>query len=568
MQIQELLKKVPFELVWGDLNGHITGICHDNRKIKKGDAFVCIRGARFDTHDRISDLIQAGAALIVTERPVDIPEDATIPIIRVESCRKASSLLSAAFYGWPAEKLTLIGITGSKGKTTATHMMADILRAHSLKTGTIGTNGAIFPLSGDVRPDDLHISGLDQFKPVDCEETPGHVCYELSNTTPDAMEIQMYLAAMVKAGCTHAVIEVSSQAMKQFRVYGIRFQYAVWTNIETGDHIGPNEHKDFDEYLFCKASLLMQAEKAYINLSDPHCPIFRALLEGCDLNTAFQREVQLDEALQAASALDQLRRQKPQIITYQDQADSPAADIQTLSYEETFDPATQSPGLSFSALYPLKEQGPHTFHVSLPGRFNMMNALPVTAIALDLGIADDEIGSALSHLHIRGRYDIVFDNGHFRVVVDFAHNGYSTRNHLKGLRQYRPGRLVCIFGADGNRSIYRRLEMGEAAASLADFSIVTAGHNRFETFEHICSDILQGIEKAEKEMGHEADYMVIPSRQKAIRFAIENAREGDLITILGLGHESYQEHNGVKYPHSDIEYVRGICAALPKEPRA
>ena len=168
------------------------------------------------------------------------------------------------------------------------------------------------------------------------------------------------------------------------------------------------------------------------------------------------------------------------------------------------------------------------------------------------------MNQALNHMNIKGRIDMVY-RGAFSVCVDFAHNGYSTRNLLEALREYRPKRLVCVFGADGNRSKSRRYEMGEASGKLADLSIVTAGHNRYERFEDILKDIHVGLDKT---MG---SYIVIPDRKQAIRYAIEHAREGDVITIIGLGHESYQEENGIKYPHSDTEFVKQVIQELGLE---
>ena len=195
-------------------------------------------------------------------------------------------------------------------------------------------------------------------------------------------------------------------------------------------------------------------------------------------------------------------------------------------------------------------------HLNLPGEFNVGNALAAVSVAHHLKASEAAMKKALDHMSIKGRFDIVFRNDHFSVCVDFAHNGYSTRNHLEALREYHPKRLVCVFGADGNRSRHRRYEMGEASGRLADFSIVTSGHNRWESFEDILKDIHVGLDKTS------GSYMVIPDRREAVRYAIEHAEEGDLITILGLGHESYQEENGVKYPYSDRDYVLQVTEEL------
>ncbi len=487
MKIKELLERVSYQLLQGNLEQEITGYSHDNRQVKKGDMFICIKGARFDTHECVQEVAAKGAKMIVTERPIFVPGDVTV--ILVDDTRKISPLLAAAFYGYPAEKMVTIGITGSKGKTTVTHMLADILRKSGKNVGTIGTNGAII----------------------------GKQIYELNNTTPDAQEVQMYLRMMVDAGCTHAVIEVSSQGMKQHRVDGITFDYGIWTNISEGDHIGPNEHKNFEEYLYCKAMLLQHSKQAFVHIDDSHVD-------------ALMRYVTV-----------------PVVFYGYDKK----ADYRAKAVEKTYCEEKGEPGLHFH----VEGKCQMDIQVNMPGEFNVMNALAAVCVADTMGVSEKVINEALTHLNIKGRIDMVY-RGAFSVCVDFAHNGYSTRNLLEALREYRPKRLVCVFGADGNRSKSRRYEMGEASGKLADLSIVTAGHNRYEQFEDILKDIHKGLDKTT------GSYIVIPNRKQAIRYAIEHANEGDVITIIGLGHENYQEENGMKYPHSDTEFVKQVIREL------
>ena len=527
VKIKDLLERVPYTLLQGSLETDVTGLCHDNRKLLPGDVFICFRGFRFDSHDIAPEVAAAGASLIVTEHDVDLEKiPACATVIRVEDTRRASPLLAAAFYGHPAERMTTVGITGTKGKTTTTHMMADVLRAAGFRTGTIGSSGAIVPDDPAIRT----IHGADRFHAIPCEETPGYLCYKLSNTTPDAMELQMYLAMMAAAGCTHAVVEVSSQAMKQYRVGGIFFDYGIWTNIETGDHIGPNEHKDFDEYMRCKAALMDQSRVRFINVDDPHAQKFQTL---------FDRREDCEEKT---------------LYTY---GQNPDADYCGSDLESYYSEETRRAGIRFA----VRGLCSRSVEVNIPGHFTMYNALAVTAVAHRMGLPAQAL-EALGRMRIRGRMDIVFDNGHIRVCVDSSHSGYSTRNHLQGLREYHPRRLVCIFGAGGNRAIARRYEMGEASAELADVSIITSEHNRYEPFERICADILTGVHRAEEAMGHPADYRVIPDRKEAIRYALSTAQEGDLITILGLGSDTYQEENGVKHPHNDTEFARQTAREL------
>lgn len=488
MKIKNLVERLDYTLLQGSLEEEITGFSHDNRHVEEGNLFICIKGARFDTHNCVADVAAKGAKLIVVERPVEMPDGVTI--ILVEDTRKASPLLAAAYYGHPAEKLTTIGITGSKGKTTCTHMLADILRAAGYKTGTLGTNGAIIE----------------------------DKIYELSNTTPDAQEVQMYLDMMVKAGCTHAVIEVSSQGMKQHRVDGFTFDYGVFTNISEGDHIGPNEHKDFAEYLYCKAMLIQHSKLGFVNKDDVHTP---ALMKHISVPVEFFGYAQ-------------------------------DADYIAYNYQKHFNEEKKQPGITFS----VKGKFCGDISVNMPGDFNVGNALAAICVADHLNVPATAMNRALTHLNIKGRIDMVFRNDKFSVCVDFAHNGYSTRNLLEALREYRPKRIVCVFGADGNRSKSRRYEMGEASGRLADLSIVTAGHNRWETFEDIAKDIQVGLAKTT------GSYIIIPNREDAIRYAIEHAEQGDMITIIGLGHETYQEENGKKYPHSDTEFVKRVIHEL------
>ena len=491
MTLRELLSRTEYELVSGGIDMEIPGISRDNRKAEAGELFICVSGARFDTHDEkvIAGLYEKGVRAFAAEK--DIPVFPDMTVIRVGDTRKAGAEIYAAFYGHPADQMTVIGITGSKGKTTTTHMLADILRAGGHKVGTIGTNGAI-------------ISG---------------VVHELSNTTPESDEVQRYLKEMLDEGCDTAVLEVSSQGMKQHRVDGILFDYGIWMNIQEGDHIGPNEHETFEDYIWCKAQLLEHSRLALVHRDDP----FR------------------EHLMQYVTV---------PVEWFGEGAD---ADYRATEIEKTFDEEEGQPGIRFHV------GGRTEFDswINLPGDFNVWNALAAIAVSDHMGVSHEAVNEALADIHIKGRDDIVYKGPKFSVCVDFAHNGASTWHHLEALREFRPKRLVCVFGADGNRSKGRRYGMGEAAGKLADFSIVTSGHNRWETFEDILKDTEVGLHKAEH-----PNYIAIKDRKTAIRYAIENALEGDLITIIGLGHETWQEIAGVKYEHSDTEFVKTVLKEM------
>lgn len=502
MNIDKLLERLSYTVIREGKTKEITGFSVNTKNVTPGCAFICIKGARFDAHTCISKIDEFGAALIVISDEYAAggfdASGISATVISVPDTRLAKAMIAAAWYGYPAEKMVTVGITGSKGKTTTTHMLSDIISRAGNKVVTIGTNGFI----------------LD-----------GHVT-ELANTTPDSEDIQKYLAQAADAGCTHAVIECSSQGLMQHRTGGFTFDYGIFTNISEGDHVGPNEHKSFEEYLFCKGLLLKGSRQAVVYAGDGHID---DLLKDVDTPTIFYAD-------------DQKTYRKPDYI---------ASGI-----KETYE--NDLPGIAFDI------SGGFNAHinVNLPGRFNVCNAMAAVVVAHLLGISESVMNEALTHLKIKGRFDMILRTKELSVCVDFAHNGYSTRNHLEALREYRPKRIVCVFGADGNRSKHRRYEMGEASGRLADFSIITSGHNRYESFETILADIMIGMNKT-KAAG-EKNYLVIKDRKEAVRYAIENAKEGDLITILGLGHESYQEENGVKTPYSDTEYAREVLRSLGK----
>ena len=490
MKLRELLSEIEYRVVKGSVDIEITGISRDNRKAEEGHLFLCTTGARFDTHDEavLAAMDEKGVACFVVEKDMAFTGNATV--IRVDDTRIAGASVYAAWFGHPARSLTVIGVTGSKGKTTTTHMLADILRAGGFDCGTIGTNGVMYH---DVQR-------------------------ELANTTPDFNECQAILREMVDAGVTHVVLEVSSQAMKKHRVDGILFDYGIWMNIQEGDHIGPNEHETFEDYLYCKAELLNRSKVGIIHKDDPF----------------------IDDLMKLVHV-------PAEFFGVDETSDYVVGDIKDWVDEEK-----RTPGTEFTLTGAISD----TFKINFPGDYNAFNAVAAIVVANHLGVSRDAMKAALKNVHIKGRNDIVY-RGKFSVCVDFAHNGESTWAHLRAMRAYNPKRLICIFGADGNRSKGRRYGMGEAAGTLADFSIVTSGHNRFESFEDILFDTEVGLKKAPN-----PKYIAIKNRKEAIRYMLNHAEEGDLITIIGLGHEHWQEENGVKTVYNDEEFVMEVLTEM------
>ena len=237
---RELLKDLKYEVLSGSIDVNVSELVYNTRKVKKECMFVCIKGATFDSHDVAGEAAKNGAVVIVAEHPVDVP--AGTAVVLVEDTRYALALISAAYFGYPAKKLKVIGITGTKGKTTTTFMIRSILEHAGISTGLIGTIEVIIG--------DKHI--------------PAH------NTTPESYEVQEYFAQMVAAGCKVAVMEVSSQGLKLHRTAGIRFDIGIFTNLAP-DHIGENEHASFEEYMECKSRLFRQCDLGLVNVDDAHC---------------------------------------------------------------------------------------------------------------------------------------------------------------------------------------------------------------------------------------------------------------------------------------------------------
>lgn len=470
-----------YELIQGSADREVTALCYDSRELREGCLFVCMRGANFDSHSLLPSLAAAGVQIAVTDHDCALPEGLTV--LRVEYSREALSQLSAAWFDFPAEKLTTIAVTGTKGKTSTTHMIREILERAGRKTGLIGTNGI----------------------------TIGDCHRETKNTTPESYHLHEAFAEMVEAGCSCAVMEVSSQGLMLHRTGGICFDYGIFMNISP-DHIGPNEHASFEEYLHWKAALFRQCRVGLLNADDAHT----------------------EEIIRNASC-EKIWR----FSTEHRQADFSIAGLRYAA-EEGF------VGLCFDFLSPGREALP--VRVGIPGRFNADNALAALAVCSLIGAGREALSTGLQSVRINGRMEIA-NAAPFTVIVDYAHNAVSMEALLDTLREYGPRRLVVVFGCGGNRAKERRYSMGEIGGRKADLSIITADNSRFERVEDIIADIRGSIEKTG------GAYLEIPDRREAIFYAVEHAEPGDMIAVIGKGHEDYQEIEGVRHHFVDREVV-------------
>lgn len=482
MLLRDLFNGVEHTLVQGTADREVADVVYDTRRLVPGALFVCIVGTSRDSHDLAADAVAAGAGVLVIQHDIPLPDD-SVTVIRVPSSRRALALLSANWFGHPAREMTMIGITGTKGKTTTAHMVRSVLLAAGRKTGIIGTNGVAY---GDVQQ-------------------------ELPNTTPESYELQRMFRDMRNAGCDSVVMEVSSQGIMMDRVTGIEFDVGVFTNLYH-DHIGgPGEHATFEEYRDWKGQLFRRCKLGVVNADDPNT---EALLAGhtCSL------------------------------VTYgvHSNADYRADNLQLLRAENFL-------GITFHVTGKEEMQ----VKVNMPGEFSVYNALAAIAVGRELGLPHDAIHNGLTDIAVKGRVEMVPISKDFTILIDFAHNEAGTESLLTTLRAYNPHRLVCLFGCGGNRSKLRRYGMGKVASEMADFLILTEDNNRFEKVEDIIADIRQGIAQGNPDV----PTVEIPDRLDAIHYAIDHAQPGDLICVIGKGHETYRDRMGVKTPFLERELI-------------
>ena len=487
MKLRELIKDFNYELLCGDLDREVSVLVNDNRKIEKDCVFVCIEGANFDGHVAVYDAIDEEATAVIVMKDVDVPEGCKTAVVKVNDTREALALTSAAYFNYPTRELKVIGITGTKGKTTTTYLIKSILENAGYNVGLIGT---IETIIGD-------------------EHIPS------KNTTPESYVLQETFRKMVDAGITICVMEASSQGFLMKRTVGTEFEIGIFTNLEP-DHIGPNEHDSFENYLECKGMLFKQCKVGILNADDEH----------------------VNEILNGHTC---------EVLTYglNSQADYHAENIDLYEKNGVL-------GIAFDVIGKLNT----SVEIDMPGKFSLYNALSAVAVCSYLNISEDSIKTALKSARVKGRIEMVPVSDDFTLMIDYAHNAMALESLLTTLREYENGRLVSVFGCGGNRARSRRFEMGEVSGRLADFTIITSDNPRYERPEDIIADIVTGIKKTDGE------YIEIPDRKEAIKYAIQNGKKGDIIVLAGKGHEDYQEIEGKKYPMDERVLIAEVLEEL------
>jgi len=460
----------------------VTSVTHDSRNVRPGTLFVAICGARTDGHEFIDAAIKAGATGVLTEHPVDIG----VGCIVVPDTRAAMAWAARTVYGRPDENLTIVGITGTNGKTTVSYMCESIWRSAGRKPALIGTLGA----------------------QIDGEPIP------IERTTPESSDLQELLASMREIDVDVVAMEVSSHAMALHRADAIEFEIVVFTNLSQ-DHL--DFHGDMASYFAAKASLFEsgRARRAVVNIDDPHG---RRLVEMIDI-----------PCLTVGTSQDADFR----IV---DIAGSPEGTRFALSYRgERIDLA-----------------------IPVMGVFNVANAAIAATISLSLGIPTKAIVTGLASLPIvAGRMEVVEHAGPFTVVVDYAHSPGAISEVLQAARSVAAGKVTAVVGAAGDRDRDKRALMGAAAARFADLVIVTSDNPRSEDPAVIAREVRSGADAAPG-----ANAVTVLDRREAITTALSRAEAGDIVLILGKGHEQGIERDGVVEPFDDRTEARAALDAL------
>jgi UDP-N-acetylmuramoyl-L-alanyl-D-glutamate--2,6-diaminopimelate ligase len=466
-----LVKSVPEVRAAGDLEVLVSGLAYDSRHVQPGWGFICVPGAKTDGHRFIPEALEKGAVALVVEAGreagVEPPKGGALAI--VPDSRAAMAIVARAFYDDPSSQLYLAGVTGTNGKTTTALVMDSIFRAAGHESGLIGTLE--------------YRIGEQRLKPL--------------HTTPEAVDLQRLLAALVAGGATHAAMEVSSHALSLHRVDGCQFAAAVFTNL-TPEHL--DFHADMEEYLQAKMRLFTDPQ--YL----PH--------RGRRVNA-----INVDDEAGQAIARQSLGR--PLTYALEAEASYRAEEIELGPAETRF--VVRLPG------------GKAAVRTRLVGRFNVYNALAAFTACIGLGIPAEVACRALEDMApVHGRFERVPASTR-TVLVDYAHSPDGLRRALETARQMSLGRVIVVFGCGGDRDRTKRPVMGELASRLADRCVVTSDNPRGEDPQSIIEQIVAGI-PADRRVACSAE----PDRAEAIRIAIEEAGSDDLVLIAGKGHEDYQ----------------------------
>lgn len=484
---QDILYGVNILEVRGSTAIDVAGLTIDSRKVEKGWAFFAYKGTTTDGHQYISKAIELGAALIVCEHlPEVLVENVTY--VQVPDCPKAVGIVAANFYNHPSSKLQLVGVTGTNGKTTVTTLCYQLFKNLGYKVGLLSTIQNV--IDGEIYPS--------------------------THTTSDAIHINALLSKMVEKGCEYAFMEVSSHAIDQDRIYGLKFIGGAFTNI-SHDHL--DYHKTFIDYIYAKKKFFDQLPKdafALVNVDDKRGEV---MIQNCPAKS----------------------------YRY---AVKNIADYQAKILESSFN------GLLLSV-------NQMEVYTRMMGRFNAYNILTVFGIATLLGIDKHEVLRVISMLSgAQGRFEWVkSEKENIIGIVDYAHTPDALKNVLDTVREVRSGneRLITVIGCGGDRDKEKRPKMALIASELSDRVIITTDNPRSEEPAIIIEEMRQGVPAQ-----HFKKVLIQQDRKEAIRMAVALAEKGDIIMLAGKGHETYQEIKGVKYPFDDKAILQSTFIEMDK----
>lgn len=467
----------------------ITAIVSRSQEIVKGCLFVCIRGLHTDGHALASAALLGGAACVLVEDGASFPRSLNGLYLSVPSTRRALSLLCNAWYGFPTRKLRIVGVTGTNGKTSVTHMLRAILEANFRRCGIIGTLGCE---SGGRR---LFYQGSDPLANM---------------TTPDPEELYRILAEMADDGVEYVLMEVSSHALALEKTAPIIFEAAIFTNL-TPEHL--DFHGSMEAYAEAKASLFASSRLSVINLDSPWA----------------ERMIQSANGKTVTCSMEQQN------------ADYTATELSLHSQNGAFY-RLQASTISLP------------IHCPMSGAFHAVNSMQAAICAMELGVDPQAVATGLSQMcGVKGRMEEVAlgTGADFRVFIDYAHTPDALETLLQSARrmQKNEGRVILVFGCGGDRDRKKRPVMGRIATSLADFTVITSDNCRSEDPLSIIGEILEGVER-------NASFAVIPRREEAVRFAVKEARSGDLILLAGKGHEEYEITREGRRPFCEKTLIR------------
>lgn len=463
MILKNILLGLDYEVLKGDEQVGINKICYDNRKIEQGDIFVCVKGFKVDGHTFIKDAIARGAKTIIVQDNVDVEADVTI--VKVEDTRKALAICGSNYYDNPKNKLKIIGITGTNGKTTSAFIIKSILEKAGHKVGLIGT-----------------IANYIGSKKIDTERT-----------TPESLELHELFNTMVNEGVDYCVMEVSSHSLDLDRVYGVRFESGIFTNL-TRDHL--DFHKTFENYYKAKFKLFERSNSSIVNIDDKY---------GLDV-------------------AEDIKSQNVNTV------------LKTFSIEKKSDfQATKIKNTANGSEFNITIDGvDYELSINIPGLYNVYNVLGCIVCARNLGVSMDNIKEAIMDIVIPGRCEMVAKDRNlpYTIIVDYAHTPDGLENILETIKGFVQGRIITVFGCGGDRDKVKRPEMGGIACKLSDIAIVTSDNPRSEETMDIINDIVKNLSYT--------NYVVVENRAHAIEEAMNLAKENDVILIAGKGHETYQ----------------------------